>query len=212
MQREKKEIRPNTDVKSKGRKSKKSIEAASKIQKFYRNEKERNKLFTLQPEKIWNTKFSYTLTNNLNFDNNKTPEENFASVFQYYKIANFLISKLKEFKGNLKLNIGYYVRILKEVKDEETNNTRVEEQPYKDIIESIQIYNKSDIYAYFEKVYENVERISDGEIYKYQEVIAIKEIYIDIHKTKPLNGSSYIPLPEWVANKKALNGSLIKKQ
>jgi hypothetical protein len=70
----KKEIRPKTDLKKKGRKSKKLIDAVSKIQKFYRNEKEKNELFTLKPEKIWNTIFSYTLTNNLNFDDNKTPE------------------------------------------------------------------------------------------------------------------------------------------
>ena len=53
----KQEIRPKTDVKKRGRKSKKSIEAASKIQKFFRTEKERNKLFTLKPSEIWKTKF-----------------------------------------------------------------------------------------------------------------------------------------------------------
>ena len=38
----KQDIRPKTEVKKRGRKSEKYIEAASKIQKFYRNEKERN--------------------------------------------------------------------------------------------------------------------------------------------------------------------------
>ena len=61
----KKEIRPKTDVKRKGRKSKKSIEAATKIQNFFRNEKERNKIFTLQPKETWKTKFSYILKNKL---------------------------------------------------------------------------------------------------------------------------------------------------
>ncbi len=35
-------------------------------------------------------------------------------------------------------------------------------------------------------------------------VVEIKEIYIDIYKTKPLNGSSYIALPEYITNKKAV--------
>ena len=56
----KKEIRPKTDVKRKGRKSKKSIEAATKIQRFYtiqnQMNRERTKLFSLEPSKIWNTK------------------------------------------------------------------------------------------------------------------------------------------------------------
>ena len=200
----KQNIRPKTDIKKRGRPSAKKIKSARTIQIFYKTQKERNKLFTIQPTVLWNTKFSYNLINNLPFDDEKPAEYNFASVFQYYKIDKFLSSKLNEYKSSYKLNIGYNVTILKEIKEIDSNKTRVVQQEYKNILKAKQIYDKSNIYKYFEIVYENVEQISNGEAYKYQEVISINNIYIDIHKTKPLNGSSYIPLPDWIANKKAI--------
>ena len=200
----KQNIRPKTDIKKRGRPSAKKIKSARTIQIFYKTQKERNKLFTIQPTVLWNTKFSYNLINNLPFDDEKPAEYNFASVFQYYKIDKFLSSKLNEYKSSYKLNIGYNVTILQEIKEIDSNKTRVVQQEYKNILKAKQIYDKSNIYKYFEIVYENVEQISNGEAYKYQEVISINNIYIDIHKTKPLNGSSYIPLPDWIANKKAI--------
>ena len=200
----KQNIRPKTDIKKRGRPSNKKIKSITDIQRFYRDNKRRNVLFTLNPQKVWNTKYSYNLVVDYPFNDEIPAENNFVNVFQYYKIANFLNSKLNEYNGSYKLNIGYCVRILKEVKDEENNNIRVIEQDLKQLIKGEQIFNKVDIYKYFEKVYNSVEQISNGEAYKYQEVIDIKNIYIDIHKTKPLNGSSYITLPDWISNKKAI--------
>jgi hypothetical protein len=203
----KKEIRPKTDVKRKGRKSKKSIEAATKIQRFYTIQKqinrERTKLFSLEPSKIWNTKYSYNLHNQLPSSIIRTDDksgetlllikDDMVEVFQYYKIDKYLIQKLKEQKQSYKINLGYSIT----AKDLITGKYN----EIKSILKSYTIYGKSDIYKYFEEVYDDFSYYCD--IYN-KGVVTINNIYIDIYKVKPLNGSSYIPLPEWVANKKAV--------
>ncbi len=71
----------------------------------------------------------------------------------------------------------------------------------KNILKPTIIFGKYDIYEYFEEVYKDINYYAD----EYNAgVAAILNIYIDIYKTKPLNGSSYIPLPECIANKKAV--------
>jgi hypothetical protein len=203
----KKEIRPKTDVKRKGRKSKKSIEAATKIQRFYTIQKqinrERTKLFSLEPSKIWNTKYSYNLHNGLPSSiiriDEKSGEtlllikDDMVEVFQYYKIDKYLIQKLKEQKQSYKINLGYSIT----AKDLLTGKYN----EIKSILKSYTIYGKSDIYKYFEEVYDEFSYYCD--IYN-KGVVTINNIYIDIYKVKPLNGSSYIPLPEYIANKKAV--------
>jgi hypothetical protein len=66
------------------------------------------------------------------------------------------------------------------------------------------IFDKFDVYKYLEDVYNEYKKVFEA---NYDLLIntTIDKIYIDIYKTKPLNGSSYIPLPEWVANKKSSN-------
>ena len=203
----KQEIRPKTDVKKRGRKSKKSIEAATKIQRFYTIQKqinrERRKLFSLEPSKIWNTKYSYNLHNGLpssiiRFDEKSGEtllliKDDMVEVFQYYKIDKYLIQKLKEQKQSYKINLGYSIT----AKDLLTGKYN----EIKSILKSYTIYGKSDIYKYFEEVYDEFSYYCD--IYN-KGVVTINNIYIDIYKVKPLNGSSYIPLPAWVANKKAV--------
>ena len=63
------------------------------------------------------------------------------------------------------------------------------------------IFNKKDVYDYLELVYSEYQDILQD--YKLK-VVSINKIYIDIYKNKPLNGSSYIPLPDWISNKKAV--------
>jgi hypothetical protein len=43
-----------------------------------------------------------------------------------------------------------------------------------------------------------------GDYYNKVNVVSFNYIYIDIYKVKPLNGSSYIALSEYIANKKAV--------
>ena len=214
----KQDIRPKTDVKKKGRKSKKSIEAASKIQKFFRTEKERNKLFTLQPKDTWKTKFSYTLKNKLPSGKIQMDvlldepigleDEEFVDVFQFYKVNEFLIKKIKEVGKGYKVNIGFEIEVVtKQLKEYKKNEPRDKqyEYIYKDmgkIVKSVMIFDKTDVYNYFEEVYGEYKQLLGG--YDVQYTVAIKNIHIDIYKTKALNGKSYIPLPEWVANKKAV--------
>jgi hypothetical protein len=195
----------------KPRMSKKAIEKQKTIEKhnksakiikdFYKTQKERNRLFTLNPSKIWNTKFSYTLVNHLpssmkGFDP-LTGEFKYLNVndmievFQYYKIDKYLIKKLAEFKSGYKINIGFNITI----HDIQAGIF----YDYKEIFKSVIIFGKYDIYTYFEKVYAMFNYLCE----EYNKgVVEIKEIYIDIYKTKPLNGSSYIALPEYIANEK----------
>ena len=163
----KKEIRPKTDVKRKGRKSKKSIEAATKIQRFYTIQKqinrERTKLFSLEPSKIWNTKYSYNLHNGLPSSiiriDEKSGEtllltkDDMVQVFQYYKIDKYLIQKLKEQKQSYKINLGYSIT----AKDLLTGKYN----EIKSILKSYTIYGKSDIYKYFEEVYDEFSYYCD---------------------------------------------------
>ena len=64
------------------------------------------------------------------------------------------------------------------------------------------IFGKSDVYIYLEDVYYQYKIL--GDYYDSDDIVSINKIYIDIYKTKPLNGSSYIALPEYIANKKAV--------
>lgn len=175
--------------------------SASKIQEYYKTQKERNKLFNLEPKKIWRTKYSYVLKNKLpsseqNFivtDNGKLTVkylyiEDIIKVFQYYKIDKFLIQKLNELKQPYKINLGFSL-------------TLSNKNEYKSILEAKTIYGKYDIYTYFEKLYQEFQEIAEA--YD-MGIIIIHDIYIDIYKVKPLNASSYIPLPDWIAHKKAV--------
>ena len=193
------------------RTNKKTIEKrninATTIQKIYRTQKridkERNRLFTLEPSKIWNTKFSYDLRNHLPSSEIRHDTEtgevlylarhDMVEVFQYYKIGAYLIQKLEELKKGYKINLGYSIT-LKNLVEGKTID-------YKNIIKSLTIYDKSDIYKYFEKVYDEFHYLAE----EYNKaVVKINNIYIDIYKVKPLNGKSYIALPENIANKKAV--------
>ena len=63
------------------------------------------------------------------------------------------------------------------------------------------ILSKSDIFRYLEEVYGSFERKSEE---SYTNILGLNHINLMITKVNPLSGSSYIPLPEWVANKKAI--------
>ncbi len=69
-----------------------------------------------EPDKIWNTKFSYVLHNHLSsskltFDGLELKD--LIDVFQYYKIPKYLIEKLKELGKGYKVNIGFDITLLK---------------------------------------------------------------------------------------------------
>ena len=200
----------------KPRMSKKAIEKHNKsakiIQDFYYAQKRRHlqetrnsrdQLFTLNPSKVWNTKFSYTLVNHLPSSMKRFDPDtgkyiylnvnDMVEVLQYYKIVKYLIQKLEEFKSGYKLNIGFNITI------HDIQEGRF--YAFKEIFKSVIIFNKYDIYKYFEVIYGKFDYLCE----EYNKgVVEIKEIYIDIYKTKPLNGSSYIALPEYIANKKAV--------
>ena len=212
----KKDIRPKTDVKKRGRKSKKLIESAEKIQKLFRRKKESNKLFTLTPNKTWKTKFSYTLINKLPSgklyligDYHPSPLylEDFIQVFQFYKVDKYLISKIQELGKGYKVNIGFHIGTAKRTNNYKMELGRVHQKfnyeysAFYKLVKSTMIFDKFDVYKYLEDVYNEYKKVFEA---NYDLLIntTIEKIYIDIYKTKPLNGSSYIPLPEWVANKK----------
>jgi hypothetical protein len=136
--------------------------------------------------------------------------EDFVEVFQYNKVDKYLINKIQELGKDYKVNIGFHIGAAKR-----TNNPDKMESgavyhkfeyaygAYYKIVSSMMIFDKFDVYKYLEEVYNEYKKAFEA---TYDAMIntTIDEIFIDIYKTKALNGKSYIPLPEWVANKKAV--------
>ncbi len=59
------------------------------------------------------------------------------------------------------------------------------------LVKSTMIFDKLDVYKYLEDVYSEYTKLFEA-TYDAMITTPINEIYIDICKTKPLNGSSYI--------------------
>ena len=208
---------------AKEEKVKKLIKSVEKIQSFFRSEKERNKLFTLKPNKVWNTKSSYYLINKLPTGKvqmdvfSQTPLKldfnDIVEAFQYYKVDKYLLEKINEIGKGYKLNIGFNIVKAVRTKNENKLNQMEKKYEYKyndigKLVKSTMIFNKMDVYTYLEEVYNEYKKLLSG--YGVEYIAAIKNISIDIYKTKPLNGKSYIPLPEWIANKSQLLISRMK--
>ena len=122
IQKEYIERKRNPSIRPKRKRTnKKTIEKlnnnAKIIQNFYRTQKDKNKIFTLKPTKIWDTKFSYNIINELPSGKIRVDFhlniEDFINVFQYYKIPEFLIEKINEMGKGYKLNIGFDVTIIR---------------------------------------------------------------------------------------------------
>lgn len=185
--------------------------AATKIQIAY----ERNKLFRTVPTTVWTSYFKYKLSNTrpkLVGMGGTTVEEyfkllgmdrldlisyltvdDFQKFFQFYKVASFLEQKLVEIKG-YKLSISYTVNVV-------YDKGSIEFENFNKTLGAKYILSKSDIFRYLEEVYGSFERKSEE---SYTNILGLNHINLMITKVNPLSGSSYIPLPEWVANKKAI--------
>ena len=190
--------------------------SATKIQVEY----ERNRLFRIIPTTCWKSYSLYKLSNvrpdlvgingtneeqlnkllmSLMSENKEVNDyvehlsiEDFKTFFHFYKISNFILSKFKENPNGFKLNIGFELLTL-------TKDTNIE--PFTKILKAKMILSKSDVYRYIDEVFQEYIKIFEK---SYMKIVNIEYVKIMINKTKPLNASSYIPLPDWVSNKKAI--------
>ena len=193
-------------VQKKADEKKKNV-SASKIQTQY----SRNKLFRTTPTKVWESWFKYKLVNpsykeyveHLDIEVLRTKFElnvpyvsqlnRFIEYFQFYKVASFIESKLKELKS-MKLCISY--SLFTGIEDVEGD-----ESVWKKTLKSKTILTKSDIFKYLEDVYVSFEEVAKK---PYGRILGLNDVNIIFTKVKPLSGSSYIKLPDWIANKKAV--------
>jgi hypothetical protein len=193
-------------VQKKADEKKKNV-SASKIQTQYL----RNKLFRTTPTKVWESWFKYKLVNpsykeyveHLDIDVLRTKFElnipyvsqlnRVIEYFQFYKVASFIESKLKELKS-MKLCISY--SLFTGIEDVEGD-----ESVWKKTLKSKTILTKSDIFKYLEDVYVSFEEVAKK---PYGRILGLNDVNIIFTKVKPLSGSSYIKLPDWIANKKAV--------
>lgn len=183
--------------------------SAYKIQREF----ERNRLFKINPRTCWKSHSNFKLFNTrpdlvgINGYNeeqlnkllmNKELEiehlsiEDFKTFFHFYKISNFILTKFKENPTGFKLNIGFELLTL-------TKDTTIE--PFTKMLKGKMILTKSDLYHYIDEVFEEYIKISEK---SYMKIVNIDNVSIVINKTKALNASSYIPLPDWISNKKAI--------
>ena len=100
---------------------------------------------------------------------------------------------MKDFPAGFKLNIGFSLSIGNLY--ERKNNV------YQKIITAKQILNKADVFHHIDEVFYDFSKVFEK---SYTIVSKIDDIIFNINKIKPLNGKSYISLPEWIANKKAV--------
>ena len=118
--------------------------------------------------------------------------DEFRVAFHFYKISKYQIETLNKNKTGFKLNIGFGLF---------TDDKDIDEDEHKTIVKAKRILTKYDIYTYMDDVFEAFQRVAEK---AYLHIFDLNSIYIDIYKTKALNGSSYIALPEYIANKKAV--------
>ena len=208
------QVKVQKKYETKRRETKKKEESAKRIQSFYKIKKEANKLFKVVPQKCWTSHLDYKLNVNpkiVGIDGYTEEEmykilmanvdlesigsltiDDFKKVFHFYKISNFILSKFKENPNGFKLNLGF--KIITLIKD-----GVVEE--FKKTMKGKMILTKSDIYQYIDDLFREYEKIREK---SYMKIVNIQNVSIIINKTKALNASSYIPLPEWIANKGAI--------
>ena len=104
-------------------------------------------------------------------------DEEFVDVFQFYKVNEFLIKKIKEVGKGYKVNIGFEIEVVtKQLKEYKKNEPRDKqyEYIYKDmgkIVKSVMIFDKTDVYNYFEEVYGEYKQLLGG--YDVQYTVAI---------------------------------------
>ena len=72
---------------------------------------------------------------------------------------------------------------------------------YQKIITAKQILNKADVFHHIDEVFYDFSKLLEK---SYTIVSKIDGMIFNVNKIKPLNGKSYIALPEWIANKKAV--------
>lgn len=190
----------------------KQNKSATKIKVAYL----RNKLFRTQPVQVWTSYFKYKLVNTspdfIPMPNTTEEEFNvygmmgmfdkikyldthdFIEFFRFYKVASFIENRLVKF-GAFKLCISWTAGMV--YKEANIYNYANWRKTHK----SKTILTKNDIFRYLEAVYVDfTKKLDEG----YTRCINLQHVNIIVEKVKPLSGSSYIPLPDWVANKKAV--------
>lgn len=208
VEKRKKQIITQKRYETKKRDAVKQNTNATKIQREF----ERNKLWRVQPKKCWYSYFKYRVNNNkLNLSNGDgytyneiayhlmnnqnitgLDIEDFKKVFHFYKVSNFILSKLKESDSGIKMSISFNLLVLG--KDNIVDD-------FQRTLKAKSILNKSDVYKYVDDVFREFIKIQEK---NYMKIVNIENVDVIVHKMKALNGSSYIPLPEKIANKKAV--------
>ena len=63
------------------------------------------------------------------------------------------------------------------------------------------IFTKSDVYTYIDNLFREFHELQERD---YVKILNIENVSVIVYKTKPLAGSSYIPLPKWIDDKKTV--------
>jgi hypothetical protein len=169
--------------------------AASKIQlKFLRN-----KLFRMKPsDSAWNSYKKYTIANdrsNLYFDEN--PVQVLKNMIAFYKVEVFL----RQFKGHkVWLGLTCYITNPEDHGLDEDANMQYEVKKFSSKSKLILSYNNSEISFILNNLYDQVNKCLEG----YQVFLTIGDLDIHVAKVNALTGSSYTPLPKFIADKKAI--------
>lgn len=168
----------------------------------------RNKIFRVKPLK-WNSVYKkYILDNpNIKYDEDyynlflSNPEnilktistEEFNKYINFYKIKEFMKQKLMENKGGIKMNLSF--SLYTKYKDEMIISI------FNKILKGKNIYNNRDIDEYITEFINSFNKLYNRD---YLKIASVRNIGVMTNKIKPLNAKSYIPLPEWIFNKKAV--------
>lgn len=189
--------------------------SASRIQLNYY----KNKLFyMLASDSAWKSYFRYSLWNdrpdvvgiqNLTYDevaHNLMEDGNyrpttlttndiriFLSFFNFVKFIKLQIKTTKQFKVNYGLDFQVF---------DAKNGSIIESFPIS--VEATTIRNTNDIFTSFEKIYEAFRKPFEKMPEKYLYPFRLVKTNIEISKINPSTGSSYVKLPDYIANKKAV--------
>ena len=167
------------------------------VNKGYIYDQEKNEL--IKPSKKADTAFGKALvTRHLTILNKNDPEDQMNKLHQ--RISYLLNKHLKELKG-LRFNVGMAIQF---TKPDPSSDNRISQIFYA-IGKSAAITHESDI---LQAIQTQRDKISIG-IDRYTNegsgwvVDEITGHYLNVGEYKPLAAKSYIPLPDWIQNKKA---------
>lgn len=189
--------------------------SASRIQlNYYKNKL----LYMLPSDFAWKSFFKYTLWNdrpnvvgiqNLTYDEVATSLMNdanyrpttlttndlqyFLSYFKFIKFIKLQLEKTKQFKVNYGLTFQVF---------DAKNGVIIEKFPIS--VSATTIRNANDIQSSFDKIYDEFRKPFDNTSARYLFPFRLESVDIIISKINPSTGSSYVPLPEYVASKKAV--------